>query len=221
MVEFVLKLLKILGVEKAYLHDGTRIPCGQNDIDLSLFKLIEKDITFYQKFGFKFALDRYNDAQIQEYGSTEALNKALTETLSDFKKIETKYYVDSCKEIIKMLSQVMVNQDYENLDIYIHHIVKPYLVTEWNKPDMVREILQQRNNILAILRNSKQKYLRDVLIDTFYNNCDDYVALEALILDNLIYSIHYRKKKIIIKHINIFMLLRRIRNYSVFVIELN
>lgn len=222
MVEFILYLLKKLGVERAVLHDGTRIHCGDgHEIDLSFFKLIEKNITFYQKFGFKFKLDVHNDTSVIRYGTTEGVNNALTEALDKFRQIETKYYVDACKEIIKICSDVVLNQDYDNLNILLYSRTQPYLISKWEKRTKLNSMIKDYDLVLHVLKNAKQKYLCDVLVDVFYKNCEHYVILENVLLQNLVYSVEYKRKKIILKHIHVFILLNDVRTYSIFEVVLN
>ena len=55
----ILKMLKLLRVNTVYIHDGTTIMCDGKEVDLSYYKLLEKGLTFYQKFGFKFFPEEY------------------------------------------------------------------------------------------------------------------------------------------------------------------
>ena len=60
MIEIALTINKMLNVKKTYIHDGTKIKCGTLEYDLSYMKLLEKNTTFYMKFGFKFKIAPYD-----------------------------------------------------------------------------------------------------------------------------------------------------------------
>lgn len=53
MVTMAIKLIFILGAEKIMIDDGATIDCNGKEISLSPFKLLEKNRTFYMKFGFR------------------------------------------------------------------------------------------------------------------------------------------------------------------------
>lgn len=219
MVEIVLKLLKILHVEKAILHDGAHIDCGNSEVDLSFFKLLEKGITFYQKFGFKFKMQKYA-SDIISYDSTENMVKVLHKNLKDIHKIKLDYYREAYVKILDIIKQIIKNQDYDNVKIYLHHPYKPYIV----KKDRVREFIlstvRDIDSLLAIIKNSKKKYLTETMIELLYIDCNTYLLLEDLIFKNQFIGIKYRGKGIYLKHSIIFRNLRHIRNNAIFEIAL-
>ena len=59
LVQLCIKFGEVMGVEKMFLGDGTRIRCNQTneELDLSYLKLIERGMTFYTKLGFKFEVN--------------------------------------------------------------------------------------------------------------------------------------------------------------------
>jgi len=70
-VEFAIKIgQRIKGVEKLALHDGATIDCDiEEKFDLSLYRLLVKDETFYNKFGFKlWYFDKYQQKSLEKYG---------------------------------------------------------------------------------------------------------------------------------------------------------
>ena len=223
MVTFVLKLLKLLHVEKAYLHDGANIQCANSDfnIDLSFFKLLEKGITFYQKFGFNFYLAENNSDLLLNFGSLDNMMKSLKNDLKNIHRIKIKYYRDAYIKILDIIKESIKNQDYENVKIYLHHPYKPYLV----KPDKVKEHLlstiRDIDSLLHIIKGSKRIYLTELMVDLLYKDCNSYLKMEDLIFRNMFKGIKYRGKGIILKHHKIFRNLMFIRNNAIFEITLN
>jgi len=87
MVKLVLKILKILKVHIATLYDDTNIKCGDTKIGLSYFKLIEKQQSFYQKFGFKYMLKcSPKEDFFNKFNSNRAINKYLLNIIDLIKK---------------------------------------------------------------------------------------------------------------------------------------
>jgi len=220
MVTLVIKLLKVLHAEKVTLHDGAHINCynSESEIDLSFFKLLEKGITFYQKFGFKFKMTKQD---ITSYGSTSNMMKTLRRDLDNIHKIKLEYYKDAYIKILDIINNIIKNQDYENVKIYLHHPYKPYLVQQDKVKDFVLSTVKDIDTLLNIIKNSKRKYLVELMIDLLYADCSSYLVLEDLIFKNRFAGIKYKNKGIYLKHHNIFRNLQHIRNNAIFEIVLN
>lgn len=223
MVNIVLKLLKLLGAEKVRLHDGAHIICQPSgkDIDLSFFKLLEKGITFYQKFGFKFTIDPNNTNDLMSYGSTANMIKVMQKTLNDINKIKLSYYKDAYIKVLDIINKAIKNQDYENVKIYLHHPYKPYLVKKDKVKEHLLTTLPNIDTLLSIIKLSEKKYLTETMIELFYSDCNTYLQLEDIIFNNQFMGISYKGKGIYLKHNMIFRTLRHIRNNATFEIELN
>lgn len=220
MVTTVLKLLKVLQVEKATLHDGARIDCFTSEVDLSFFKLLEKGITFYQKFGFKFKMDESSANDIINYGSTQNMIKTLHQALDNIHKIKLDYYRDAYTKILDIIKLIIKNQDYENVKIYLHHPYKPFLVQKDKVKETVLSTVRDIDTLLNITKNTKRKYLTELMIDLLYADCSSYLVLEDLIFKNMFSGIKYKNKGIYLKHHAIFRNLQHIRNNSIFEIVL-
>ena len=72
-INFAVKICEhIKGVKKIALFDGATIKCPSNlkDFDLSLYKLLTQNETFYNKFGFKlWFADKKLQKNLEKYGS--------------------------------------------------------------------------------------------------------------------------------------------------------
>lgn len=219
IVIFILKLLKILGADVVSVHDGTEITCAKDNrtTSLSFFKLIEKNMTFYQKFGFKFHI--YNSWLKFDYSTDEEMNKAMLKALKQFRKIKISYLINAYTQILNIIKRVIEKQDYNLMKIYLYQPTRPYLVK-----DLRTYVLRIVNEIDVILRILKQasgtKFLYQLLIQLFYENCADYNNLFTLIINNLIYEIKYHKISIQLKHINLFQTIENIKSNSIYVLKL-
>ncbi len=221
IVTTILKLLKLLKVEYITLHDGTRIDCGKREIDLSFFKLIEKGITFYQKFGFRFTISEHSIHERMNFGKTENMDQILFSYLKKFRKIKLKYYINAYNEILEILFEVLKNQDYENIKIYLYHPKRPFLIKKEETRSKVLALINEIDTTLRILVKSQRTYLYEILIDLFYKKCDDYLNIMSLILENNTFIITYKKKNVKLKNIDIINTLFFIRNASMFQLKLN
>lgn len=88
IVNFVIKLNEILGVEKLYLNDSATVKCQNKEYSLSFIKLLEKKETFYMKFGFDFEAIP-TDHYVFKFDSTKELNQYLMTLIDQSRKITT------------------------------------------------------------------------------------------------------------------------------------
>lgn len=221
MVSIILLFLKNLNARRACLIDAASIKCmkDKNKLSLSLFKLIEKKKTFYQKFGFKICIGNNTSLQIMYKDSTE-VQKILLSSIQKFKKIKVVEYTKVYQKLIKILSQVIIDQDYKNLNIVTRYV---------NKDEGKLSVIKNRENllnminyierILRIFSQTKQKYIYKLMIDLFYNSCGDYNHfLDEGLLNNIV-GVEYKRKKVFIKHFYIFQTIAFIKNRSKYCID--
>lgn len=214
----IIHFLKKIAVHNVLLHDDSHIDCEQRAlIDLSFFKLIEKKVTFYQKFGFRFA-PKYNLDIYNSFGDEKNINFAITDLIKQFRKIKISYLNYSYQKILELILKVIQQQNYDDFKIFIYHPVEPYIL---NNNKKIFELIQEINIILDITFKNKDKtYLFELLIDLFYRKCFDYYLLETFILTNNFYGVQYVNKKIFLKHSFIFFDIKRIKE-SPFLLTLN
>ena len=118
MVLLVLEILKKLNTKQASLGDGTEIDCKDETIDLSFLKLIEKKQGFYEKFGFKYDVNEDMFKAIF-FSTNKDLYKDLYDSIDEFRKIKISYYKKLYIDIIHLISDIIIKQDFENVDIGI------------------------------------------------------------------------------------------------------
>lgn len=222
MMHTVLKLLKVLHADEVTVHDGSSIDCGhmKEAINLSFFKLVEKNTTFYQKFGFKLSIGN-REGLILRYKTDENMNKVLLENLDKFRKIKLEYYKTAYTQILDILTSVVKKQDYHNLDIQLYHELNTVYVDKLQLREKVLQMIRDINDIFFLFKIHNEMYLYKLMIKLFYDQCNDYVILVDVLLKNLIYSVQYNGNKIILKHTNIFVEIIDIIRYSIYSLKLN
>lgn len=211
MMEGVLHLLKKKKIKKAVLHDGTSLETEFGNIDLSLFKLFEKGITFYQKFGFKLYL---TDIESQFfYGDSKNAQNILTNSLTKFKKIQLKQFISKLQELTNIFTSVTKNKDYKNITIKFYHLIEPFYS---HSPDKFIDYMLEQLNILQLLTQSNKKYLYELLIELFYNDKEKYIKLLRFIRSMTVISVKYKNKNYKYDY-SIIDNIIRIRNKSYFI----
>lgn len=201
MVELVLKIQEVLKVNKTILSDGANIKCDNIEIGLSYFKLIEKGITFYMKFGFDFELTGNEWSEIR-FKDKEELHHKINELIEKIREIEIDDIINDYNNTIDVLCNVIKDQDYENLEIeYMSgHLITPLdTYFKKNTKDLVPQLFSECKFFLDLLNLTEKKYLYELIIQLFNtpNLCFLYAQLMGYILGNKRYAIHYNGTNII------------------------
>jgi len=196
IVILCLNFLKTIGVEFVYLSDYAHIECKQNSYNfngasLSLFKLIEKGRTFYQKFGFKL-YDIPQELALY-YGSEKQAQKKLLKYVDKFRRIKVSDVIKMCANSLTILFHVIKKRDYANIEFIVYNDVH---VRPENISAKCEATIGEINYILDSLLQTEHKYLYQYLIETFNNDCVRYLRLEDLIFYNLLNMIKYKQKKV-------------------------
>lgn len=216
IMKTLLKFFNMLHINRVTLHDGTRIYCNNREMDLSFLKLLEKGMTFYQKFGFKICRDTLFWHRM-EYKDDESFSEKLANNLDKFKKIQLKYIETAYKYILEILYTVIKDQNYENLKLLLYNHEGPrVLKNNYNNRSSVMKLVRDIDIILKLVKKSGRKYLYELMIDLFYNNCNDYVFIEEFIIDNMLDTVIYKNKKVVLEDIKIFTTIKYIRNSALF-----
>ena len=221
MIEFVLKLLEVLGVNMASLYDAASVKCDNNNMQLSFFKLIEKKRGFYEKFGFKLS-SQINNYGKKQFPNNEIMHNLLYDTIDKFKTIKLDYYKNIYIKILEIFLNIIKNQDYHKLEIGILEEIdiqnenNMIILYVENKIDEVFYIIKDINRILEIIKNTKQKLLYKFMIETFNdsNKCQIYLDIMCLIIDYKLYSIKYKNKIIKLDNLYLFRTIKEIQNMT-------
>lgn len=183
IVETIIKLLKKINVKKIYVNDGTRIEViidhKKIKLDLSLFKLIEKGQTFYQRFGFVPTFGNFKD-KILFKNEPDILDK-LHKNLQYLYKLKCKDIKHIYDKVIEIIEKDKIN-NYENIliykyDRYAHIIEESCYVHEIAKCEDILKNFKE----LSISLNNDQTFYK-LLINAFYNDHKLYYLFENFVL---------------------------------------
>ena len=144
IVQFVIKLCKVLKVKEVTLYDATSIKCGEKEYDLSFLKLLEHGKTFYMKFGFKFI----------DYDK-----KTVACLLKKCRKLKTNVLIVFYKRILKML----IKSKNCNKFVNINKVMRKKLILKKSKCNIDNEI-KYICRILDVLTCTKKKYFYKLMI---------------------------------------------------------
>lgn len=211
IIDFTIYLLKKLGMKSALLGDGASIKCDYEKIYLSFFKLLEKNRTFYEKFGFKpymtpGVIDPYG---MVKYGKTIKENLKNRDLLvSTIKKIETIYYTKLFNKILKISITVIKYSDYDNIKLFIED---EQIIDKDRNEEKIIGIIKNCKTALEILNNSDKKYLYELLLELIYKDCSKYVKLLNSVFLWNIKKIQYKEVNIINKYKDVYDDLERIK----------
>jgi len=133
--------------------------------------------------------------------------------LEKFNKIKIEYVKKGLEEMLKLLTQVIINQDFNKLTIEIYDINGNYLCP--NIQDKVSRTINNIIIILGIFNKDKFILLKDLLIHLFNKNCESYSNIMNFITEDKIYKIKYNNISYIYKHVQILDNISHIRYCAV------
>jgi hypothetical protein len=193
LIQIVLQINRILNVKTSYLTDTTWIKCKQFRYDLSYVKLLEKNRTFYMKFGFEF------DTQRTDYFKTfkspadkynyviQVINKCKKIKNADIKKL----YLD----ILNLLHTIIKEQTYSKLKIQNKHPQDQN--NYWfNEEIDIDKLYTETKSMLELLSNVKEQYIYKTIINLFNDKekCDKLNLIDKYIINGFQYNIIYAPK---------------------------
>jgi len=214
MVDLVVSIQRKLNVIKTTLFDGATIHCNNIEINLSFFKLIEKNRTFYQKFGFKYSTDGIWPLLKAMFGNKKNVQKIMHNSLNLFKKIKISEYITKHKQVIDLISNIIKKQDYHKTDISSYDFFNndPRYVKSSKIEEHLIEQVGISNKVLKICMNTKKKYLYQLLIELLNNKkCQEYDTIMKYIVENNQYQIKYMKKTITFNYIKLFNIIGKLK----------
>ena len=201
MVQIVLNINKKLNVQRTFIGDGAKIECNGKKYDLSLLKFIERNMSFYMKFGFKY----YQD-QISPNGyltGKDRLDKMIKIT-RNIKDVKISDLIKEYESILDILSKVIKKQDFHNFKITLSiNETNDEKINELqdkiykkNPEESLIDLFTSCYSMLSILKNTNDKYLYKLLIKLFNdkNKCNDYGTIINEIAYTKRYEIIYGSK---------------------------
>lgn len=200
MVKFILKILKILKVHIATLYDDTNIKCGDAKIGLSYFKLIEKQQSFYQKFGFKYVLKcSAREDFFNTFRSDRSINKFLLSIIDEIKKITFQSLLEFYQTILNVLTEVAESKNYDDI-MLIKGQNKGYIVYEKDiNKKKIKGFIKDIQQFIQNITEASKKYhsMYELMIDSFYNNCSQYSFFIDILMNHVLLGVKYKNKEII------------------------
>ena len=182
-MKMVIKICKkIKTIKKLFLLDYAEINCNKSNetIDLSLYKLILNNYTFYSKFGFML----YDK------------NKYIQTKLLYYSKIVGNYKViNIIKEFNNIINFITINYNNEIKGDFIDRFSKLIFNDNINYSDKKRIIIGY-NYLITIFekyRNIKFKNMIKLLLE---NECHNLFTLFYMLDYNNYYKFYYEKNKI-------------------------
>ena len=213
IVKIVMEILKKLNTKKVTLYDGTRVDCKDKQMELTWFKLIEKKRGYYEKFGFKY--DVLEDWRKNYFKNSKQLYDYLYTHLDTFRKLKIINYNKIYIDIIKLISEVIINQDFENVDVgvkygygmetlnndMINQVKFKYLKKNEVKKYLL-ELIENINDMLNIFKNTKQTLLYKLMIELFNDKskCSEYLKLWDNLVNSKLYLIKYKNNKLVFEN---------------------
>lgn len=164
LVKICLEINNKLNIQKTFIYDAATIRCNEITYGLSKFKLLEKERTFYMGLGFDYYIKPYINITYKDFDSVKAKKLFLKKIIEEIKTIKISDVEIVFNNLIDILYNIIINQDYTNLDI------KQYFFYE------ILENIDDENiidmNILLSTNSFKH------LMNNFYINIDVYYFLK-------------------------------------------
>lgn len=115
IMEFVLYLLKFLKIYKVSLSDAATADCFDKIVDLSQLKLLEKNKTYYNNFGFELELD----TQLKKFLFENDVNakNILNNIIQQIKAFKVSNVLNYFKKVEKIFQQILKQGNFEDLEI--------------------------------------------------------------------------------------------------------
>jgi len=198
MVKICLVINKILGAEKVYLFDGSRIKCQKNNeqLDLSLLKLIEKNMTFYMKLGFDFEIGE-TDWYLHRYSNKNKLKKEVNRLVENIRSIKTQDIIEQYERTLDLIIKMIKDNFSGKLEI-LKDNSKPTNKNEIyaeNPKEKILELFIEAKETLEVLNKYKNyDYLYKIFIKTFKDACNEYSILNKNIIENTITQLIYNNE---------------------------
>lgn len=186
IMNYILYFLRKIGVKKAFLLDQAAIDCGDREFRLSLYKILTKGETFYEKFGFRVYID--NSIAMKIYNSEKVFYDYRNQVLSEFKNITVK----NISKYLLLVQKLLLKATVKKILIFKKNVNDAnLLVTEENISNFcelkMREkekfILKTRNliqNVMTKFDKIDKKYFYELFLYDFENQCKIFMYLQQL-----------------------------------------
>jgi len=207
IVESVIKILQAMNIKRVYLGDGAEVDCKGAEVDLSMYKVIEKGRTYYMKFGFKL-YNNVSSPDIHDFKDENVMMQQFDQYLSTIRKIRVSEVLNKYRALLQMLNKVILDQKYANFTIMAIHDInsKPYNYREIPNPQSkILNLIELCTAMIDILNKSKNVYLYKYLIKLIESGeCIDYQYVINRFTNGPHYIMKYNEKTINMEYTAIF-----------------
>lgn len=174
IMNMLITLCKILKVKMIELVDRAITQCGNWQINLSLMRLIERNETYYMKFGFKPDVSQVNN-RLYNYKTSDEVLSDIQKYIKQFKKLTRLSYISHIRKIIDFLTEnEIVSQILYDVNTLQECNSAHTLISEKYK------IISQYSLIVTMLEKSTKKYVYEMMT----SNCDIYLYIISDMYEN-------------------------------------
>ncbi len=219
IIKLVLALCKLLKVNKAYIYDGAEVKCKNNYYDISYIKLLEKNNTFYMKYGFDFDISP-GDWFSTYFTRKEDKKEYIMNLIKECKKVTNESVYKSYVNLLELCVKAIKNN--ENIIQHNKYIVETEntWISNVTSPDILN-LIKDCGDMIKLVKNQKG-YLYQTMIKIFNDSekCIDFDIINKNIVENKAFKYTYKNHIIDMSIIDCFKLLKSLR-YSMYSIVLN
>jgi len=201
MMEIIIKLLEIIGIKTIKIYDDAHINCKtkKETIDLTLFKLIEKQRGFYEKFGFEYDFSCPKKELLYEIGTRERAKYILSKSIYFLQNNSVEDILYNYRKFIDLMRYIKKIKDYKTARLIIKFRKGLIIYSPDENSIKFRSILKDLTNLIRLLIKYKKMTIQDAIIKMFYTNCESYLNLIMYTADMELRGIKYKNKLVKLK----------------------
>lgn len=214
LIQTILDFLKDIGVKQVFLGDDTGVFCQGQRIDLSLYLLLKKGITFYQRFGFEFHMSP-TSFQSDIFKNDKEMILILEKRLTEFRAIKLQTFRSGLIKMFNLLTKIVTDNGYDKVKMSNYMIEVDYTV-DVDPADMEARVADNVIYIMDLLNLVKPIKNITTLVELlmyYYDNkmCHKYSHIISYFNNMPLYRVSYGKTTLVNKYIEIFSTILFIR----------
>lgn len=214
LIQIILDFLKEIGVKEVFTGDDTGVFCQGHRIDLSLYLLLKKGYTFYQRLGFEFYINPAS-TQSDVFKNEKEMISTLEKRLGEFHAIKLQTFRLGLIKMFNLLTKIVTDNGYDKVKMSNYYVYSDYII-DVNPLDMELRVTNNVIHIMDLLNLIKPTKnittLTELLMYYYDNNmCHKYSSIISYFNNMPLYSVSYGKTTLINKYIEIFSTIILIR----------
>jgi hypothetical protein len=198
-IKLCISILDAIGVKRSCLHDGTQITCpdGEGVLDLSMFMIFKKGITYYMQYGFQFEPSGMLDYL---YESKEEMNIHFKSLLKKVYNIKTKGIIKYLSTLFKLILDAVINDDMENIKLYTRSQsdgeVFETKLQDIDKLYFIKHLVFYIPFLCRVLTRTKKTNFVQALLEL---PCKTYLDLHSILTQIDMYKVTYAGRSVVNK----------------------